>query len=347
MKKSSALKILILSTLLSSCGLIGNSSSPEQPTDSKDAVAVNEAKADDLFSESMNDQNKSQDLKTVADDKPSNVTTNETKDEMAKLDDDFSANGPKESQINETPTEKVVVAEAPAKQEKATKAVVVEEAPIIKKEEVNSTRPQAGRMMHYKVKKGETLMQVAFKIYGDIGKWKELKEMNRDTLAKSSALKNGMDLKYAQPEKDFVWNPEGTAYMIKNGETLGVISNNVYQTPKKWKKIYENNKPLIKNPNIIFAGFTLYYKPEGMANYVQPKSAQPKVAKLNIVDETKTDDPRIDEVKVDEALSKLEEANASEVDLTKEIQSSTVRETTTDLKDELKQDEQIDEALPN
>jgi hypothetical protein len=47
--------------------------------------------------------------------------------------------------------------------------------------------------------------------------------------------------------------------MIKQGDTLARISNDVYGTPRKWKKIWEHNKPWIPNPNRIFAGFYLYY----------------------------------------------------------------------------------------
>lgn len=258
-------------------------------------------------------------------DAPSN--TAQVEDDLKSLEAEFSGN-------TTATTAKEVVADD-SKNVKVEEALpeIKEEAPVM--EEKN---PNAGRMMFYTVQKGETLMQIAFKIYGDLGKWKDLKEMNRDTLAKNSALRSGMKLKYAAPEKEFVWNPEGTPYMIKNGETLGIISNNVYQTPKKWKKLWENNKPLIKNPNVIFAGFTLYYKSEGMANYVQPKAVQkPAVVQAQ---------PTVEEVKVEKALSQLEEKAAAEentIDLTKEVQSAPIR----DLSEEIKADEEIDEALAN
>jgi len=54
----------------------------------------------------------------------------------------------------------------------------------------------------------------------------------------------------------------GEKYLIKVGDTLGLISNEVYGTKAKWKKLWENNRQLIKNPNRIFAGFNLYYVPE-------------------------------------------------------------------------------------
>ena len=55
--------------------------------------------------------------------------------------------------------------------------------------------------------------------------------------------------------------PNGTPYMVKTGDTLQIISMDKYGTTRKWKSIYENNRPLIRNPNLIFAGFTIYYQP--------------------------------------------------------------------------------------
>jgi hypothetical protein len=129
--------------------------------------------------------------------------------------------------------------------------------------------------------------------------------------------------------------------MIKNGETLGTISNSVYQTPKKWKAIWENNKPLIRNPNVIFAGFTLYYKGAAMANYVQPKAHQKKIVAKKV--ETNEGSKIAEEIKVEQAISNLEKVESQEgdVDLTKEIQSAPIR----GLNEEVKADEQLDEAL--
>jgi hypothetical protein len=54
-------------------------------------------------------------------------------------------------------------------------------------------------------------------------------------------------------------NRGGEKYKIKKGDTLGSISTEVYGTSKKWRKLWENNKQLIRDPNRIFAGFYLYY----------------------------------------------------------------------------------------
>jgi nucleoid-associated protein YgaU len=117
----------------------------------------------------------------------------------------------------------------------------------------------SGKMGEYSVKRGETLMMIAFQIYGDYRKWKDLAELNG---VDSTQLRTGMTIRYNMPESAFVWNPDGLPYLIKMGDTLGTISEDKYGTAGKWRKIYNNNRPLIKDPNLIFAGFTLYYIPE-------------------------------------------------------------------------------------
>ena len=309
------LRILFLSMVLSSCGLIERFKTPEQPTDSKDVTSTESSTAptespDDLFA-NMDESNAAT---TAGTDAPTNVTSNDP--DLKSLEDEFSSSGPNETQIKET-----VIAQEPAKTPTPTEApVIVEEAlPEIKTEVATSNYDEAGTIKTYRVQKGETLMQVAFKLYGDISKWKEIKSLNNDKLTNNSSLKTNAELKYRAPAAPFVWNPTGTPYLIKNGETLGTISNTVYSTPKKWKAIWENNKPLIQNPNVIYAGFTLYYT-NGMANYVQPKSAQPKkqavtaapayeedvIAKNEIEDESNLQE-------VDEAVQTLSATKRAEV----------------------------------
>ena len=113
----------------------------------------------------------------------------------------------------------------------------------------------------YSVKKGETLMLIAFKLYGDYGKWKRIQKNNPQI--KGKPLRAGMKLTYEAPSEKFDWSPQGLPHLIKRGDTLGKISKVKYGTSKKWKTIWDNNKPLIKDPNLIFAGFTLYYVPLG------------------------------------------------------------------------------------
>lgn len=142
----------------------------------------------------------------------------------------------------------------PAPDESAFAEVKPEEMKIETTSEMSA--PTLMAEQKYKLQKGETLMIAAFKIYGDYRKWKKLKEWNPN-----KKISAGVELTYQPPEQAFVWKPSGEAYLVKSGDTLGLISKDKYGTPKKWKSIYENNRPLILNPNQIFAGFTIYYIP--------------------------------------------------------------------------------------
>lgn len=273
MNKKTILKILFLTLLLSSCGLIERFKTSEEPTDSKEA-AVEAApqstdKADDLFAQTM-DETKNASAENLSSDAPNNIALDDG--DLKSLEDEF-ATGDQKSQTQEPVAETSVA----TKEMESEKPIQVEEVlPEIKTEAPAEALAfeEEGKIKNYQVKKGETLMQIAFKIYGDISKWKELKEMNTEKFSGNLALRPNTQLQYKAPATPFVWNPEGTPYMIKNGETLGTISNTVYSTPKKWKHIWNNNKPLIKNPNVIYAGFTLYYTRGDMANFVQPKALQ-------------------------------------------------------------------------
>jgi nucleoid-associated protein YgaU len=115
---------------------------------------------------------------------------------------------------------------------------------------------------HYTVKQGDTLMKIAFENYGDLYRWREIYESNRNSIQDPNHVPPGTQLVLngagmVQIERN------GEQYLIHRGETLGSISHNVYGTTRKWKRLWENNRQLIKDPNKIYAGFYLYYQPEG------------------------------------------------------------------------------------
>lgn len=159
--------------------------------------------------------------------------------------------------------------ENPNEQPAVTEEITASEEPVVAESEITDMESpvvdntMAGSEQTYQVQKNETLMMIAFKLYGDYGKWKTLANHNQEKLKGSTVVTNGMQLKYIAPAEAFVWNPQGLPYLIRTGDTLGTVSKTVYQTPKKWKLIWDNNRPLIKDANKIFAGFTLYYLESG------------------------------------------------------------------------------------
>ena len=120
-----------------------------------------------------------------------------------------------------------------------------------------------GDMQQYTVAEGETLMVIAFKLFGDYRKWRSLKSLNPQI--NEFALQAGEVLQYETQADIFSWSPNGSPYLIKGGDTLGSISEDKYGTEDKWKVLWDNNKPMIRDPNLIFAGFTLYYVSDDVA----------------------------------------------------------------------------------
>ena len=138
---------------------------------------------------------------------------------------------------------------------------------------INSHAREESTIREYTVEKNDTLMLIAFRIYGDYRRWKDLLKLNPELSKANHDLENVTTIKYEVPRESFKWQPLGEPYLIKRRDTLGIISYNVYNTHKKWRKIYDNNRPLIRDPNLIFAGFTLYYIPEKKFENIARKTA--------------------------------------------------------------------------
>ncbi|MAX65894.1 MAG: hypothetical protein CME66_03060 [Halobacteriovoraceae bacterium] len=126
---------------------------------------------------------------------------------------------------------------------------------------VQTATPLTGDFAEYTVEQGDTLMLIAFKIYGDYSRWRELRDQN-PALTDYRMLSQGQKIQYQVPNQEFSWRPEGNPYLIKRNETLRIISHNIYNTANRWQHLYEHNSALIKDPNIIYAGFTIYYLQE-------------------------------------------------------------------------------------
>ncbi len=119
----------------------------------------------------------------------------------------------------------------------------------------------------YTVKAGDTLMKIAFTIYGDLSRWHDLYTWNQAKLGSANELKRGTKLEYQVPAVTAERELHSHSYKIKKGDTLAGIADEVYGRRTKYKKLQRYNPKLIKNPNRIFAGFTIFYEitPQEMA----------------------------------------------------------------------------------
>lgn len=126
------------------------------------------------------------------------------------------------------------------------------EAPVITKE----------TKAVYEVQREDTLMLISYKLYGHHREWKNIYQINKNILKNPSGLRAGMQLQYYPPQTP-PQTPSGNPYLIKSGDSLSLIAGKVYGNIKLWRPIYKNNSQSISDPNLIFAGFTIYYPEKG------------------------------------------------------------------------------------
>ncbi len=106
---------------------------------------------------------------------------------------------------------------------------------------------ESGRQT-YVVKAGDSLSKIAQGIYGDLNRWRDIYEANKDKIANPDAIEVGQELII----------PEGTAtprfYEVKSGDSLSKIAQEVYGQASRWQEIFEANKDQIKDPGMIHPG---------------------------------------------------------------------------------------------
>lgn len=164
-----------------------------------------------------------------------------------------------------------------AESTEATPAPSVSDAPAPVERSVASAAPVpvSGEGLSYTVKAGDTLMKISWEQYGDLFRWREIYSLNRSKIQDPNHVPPGTVLQIAGTGRSPASAVEhnGTQYQIVQGDTLGKISGKVYGAIEKWKKIWENNKQLIRDPNKIYAGFYLYYVPEAKMTSIQVESS--------------------------------------------------------------------------
>lgn len=176
---------------------------------------------------------------------------------------------------------KVTLDEAPKAPTKSTPKEVVAVEPVAppkpsyhpfsgrRRISSNSIRAsQVGKVQNYTVQPGDTLMKIAFAKYGDIFRWRDIYNDNRSLLRDYNKIEIG-SLLVLNGVEFVVIEKNGEPYLIRRGDTLGKISNKLYGTRDKWRALWQNNRQLIKNPNRIYAGFTLYYQPASAMKNVE------------------------------------------------------------------------------
>ncbi len=144
--------------------------------------------------------------------------------------------------------------EAPPSMNEQAAAPVEPAAPVASA----PSEPTGGGAALYEVKPGDTLMKIAFMVYGDVYQWRKVLDANSDRISDPARLVKGTQLRVDNAANETYYDGF-EKYLIKSGDTLGYIANDVYGTKSKWKDLWKMNDGLVKDPNRIYAGFFLRY----------------------------------------------------------------------------------------
>jgi nucleoid-associated protein YgaU len=107
-------------------------------------------------------------------------------------------------------------------------------------------------MRVYKVKKGDNLWDISVKNYGNGYKWVDIAKRNNIANANFLVVEQELIL----PFSEVVPKPSGE-YIVKRGDSLWKISVDLYSDGFKWTDIWNQNKELIPNPDLIETGTKL------------------------------------------------------------------------------------------
>lgn len=69
-----------------------------------------------------------------------------------------------------------------------------------------------------------------------------------------SNVQSGGSSTVAAPPEPVATSGSGRTYVVVNGDSLSKIAKREYGDASKWRQIYEANKDLIKDPDLIYPG---------------------------------------------------------------------------------------------
>ncbi len=119
---------------------------------------------------------------------------------------------------------------------------------------------QASGETLYTVKAGDTLSAIAASVYGDATQYTAIFQRNRDRMTDPDLIYEGQIL--VLPDKSTLSQQTTTraavagayAYTVQEGDTLRSIAREILQDEKKWKALYQENRKIIKDADVIYPG---------------------------------------------------------------------------------------------
>jgi nucleoid-associated protein YgaU len=105
---------------------------------------------------------------------------------------------------------------------------------------------------------GDTLRGVAARHLGDAGRWREVWELNQDTLVAQTVLPPGTRLRLppearraapAQPP-----HVSRRTHTVQQGESLAMLARRYLGSAARWQELYQLNRARIANPHWLYPG---------------------------------------------------------------------------------------------
>ena len=127
---------------------------------------------------------------------------------------------------------------------------------INRQQEIAQTTEEQPSANIHKVAKDESLWQISLKYYNDGYKWVEIAKINN--LTNPDLIEEGQAL--AIPELELKEAPTSiltSEYLVVKGDNLWKIAVRAYADGYQWVKIWEANKTIIANPDLIEVGTKL------------------------------------------------------------------------------------------
>lgn len=139
--------------------------------------------------------------------------------------------------------------------------------------------PEMGAKMAYVVQQGDTLSKIAGRIYGDMGRWRELADLTG--VANPSRIYPGDVIYYALDEssKSFAQTYESLrrgVTTVQSGDTLATISKRIFGKHRNWKSIWRQNDN-IDDPDNLVPGTPIYYVTQDQLSAALNKAGSYKI----------------------------------------------------------------------